>query len=286
MPSGQTNRLLGYPENQRLLILNADDFGMCHAVNRGIIEVLEAGIIRSTSLMICTAWAGEAVDYLREHPTVHFGVHLTAVCDSSVYNWGPCLPVDQVPALVDLQGRFWQFEDFHSADRPDFLHQLECEFRAQIKRVYALGLHPDHLNWHSIRLNRKPGVFELLLKLASEFELPLRVFGAENIRKVQGMGLPCNDSELLDSYLLEPSGQPHRYTELAGALKPGLNEWAIHPGVADAEMLAIDSASMGIRQRDRDYWTSDDARQVLETQDVTLVDYSALQTFWKFQEEK
>jgi hypothetical protein len=29
---GQTNCLLGYPVDARLLILNADDFGMCHAI--------------------------------------------------------------------------------------------------------------------------------------------------------------------------------------------------------------------------------------------------------------
>ena len=27
----QTNRLLGYPVDARLLIINADDFGMCNA---------------------------------------------------------------------------------------------------------------------------------------------------------------------------------------------------------------------------------------------------------------
>ena len=68
MQPGLTNRLLGYPENQRLLLLNADDFGMCHAINRGIIDVLEADIIRSTSLMVCTPWANEAAEYLRQHP--------------------------------------------------------------------------------------------------------------------------------------------------------------------------------------------------------------------------
>ena len=38
MPAdGQTNRLLGYPPDARLLIINADDFGMCHAVNQAIV---------------------------------------------------------------------------------------------------------------------------------------------------------------------------------------------------------------------------------------------------------
>ena len=279
-----TNRLLGYPEDQRSLILNADDFGMCHAINMGIIDVLEAGIIRSTSLMVCCPWANEAVEYLRQHRAVHLGVHLTAVCDSRFYKWGPCLPVDQVPALVDPQGHFWEFEEFHNTDRPGFLDQLGREFRRQIQLVYALGLQPDHLDWHSIRLNKKPDVFAMLFRLAQEFNLPLRTFGAENIQKVQTLGLPCNDYDLLDSYLIEPAGQSHRYKEFGQELKPGLNEWAIHPGIANEELMAIDPASLGVRQRDRDYWTSPEAHQALDAQNVTVLDYSALQPFWQFQE--
>ena len=36
---GQTNQLLGYPNDARLLIVNADDFGMCHTINTGIFRV-------------------------------------------------------------------------------------------------------------------------------------------------------------------------------------------------------------------------------------------------------
>lgn len=284
MPSGLNNRLLGYPDNQRLLILNADDFGMCHAINQGIIEVLEVGIVSSTSLMVCTPWANEAADYLRKHPMVHFGLHLTAVCDSALYNWGPCSPIDQVPALVTPQGRFFEFESFHNNDRPGFLVQLEHEFRKQIQMVYEMGLQPDHLDWHAIRLNKKPGVFAVLLRLAREFGLPLRTFGAENIHNVQAMGLPCNDYDLLDSYLIEPSGMPGRYLELVDEIKPGLNEWAIHPGIANEELNAFDPGAQGIRQRDRDYWTSDQSRQVLDAKEVIVLNYSALQPFWQFQE--
>ena len=38
-----TNRLLGYPDDARLLIINADDFGMCHAANAAITRSLKDG---------------------------------------------------------------------------------------------------------------------------------------------------------------------------------------------------------------------------------------------------
>ena len=46
------NRLLGYPADARLLIINAGDFGMCHAVNEAVFGALTEGIARSTTLMV------------------------------------------------------------------------------------------------------------------------------------------------------------------------------------------------------------------------------------------
>ena len=48
----ETNRLLGYPADARLLIINADDFGMCHSVNEAIIGTLKKGMVRSTRVGI------------------------------------------------------------------------------------------------------------------------------------------------------------------------------------------------------------------------------------------
>ena len=46
----QTNRLLGYPIDARLQIINADDFGMCHAINEAVLLALKKGVLRSTTL--------------------------------------------------------------------------------------------------------------------------------------------------------------------------------------------------------------------------------------------
>jgi len=68
-----SNHLLGYPDDARLLLLNADDFGMCQAVNTAILHALDYGLIRSTSLMLPCAWAPQAVQYLARHPEIPFG---------------------------------------------------------------------------------------------------------------------------------------------------------------------------------------------------------------------
>jgi chitin disaccharide deacetylase len=47
----QANELLGYPADARLLIINADDFGVYHSVNAAILHTFTDGIVRSTTLM-------------------------------------------------------------------------------------------------------------------------------------------------------------------------------------------------------------------------------------------
>ena len=45
-----------------MLIVNADDFGLCEGVNLGIIDGFQAGAITSTSFMI----TGEASEHARQ----------------------------------------------------------------------------------------------------------------------------------------------------------------------------------------------------------------------------
>jgi predicted glycoside hydrolase/deacetylase ChbG (UPF0249 family) len=45
-----SNALLGYPPDARQLILNADDFGMCRAVNAAISQARRDGLLTSSTL--------------------------------------------------------------------------------------------------------------------------------------------------------------------------------------------------------------------------------------------
>jgi hypothetical protein len=98
--------LLGYPEDSRLLIVNADDFGSCHANNAAILEAITGGIVTSTTLMTPCPWAPEALRMLRSHPEIAFGVHLTLISEFDGYRWGSLSPRDQVPSLLDDDGYF------------------------------------------------------------------------------------------------------------------------------------------------------------------------------------
>ena len=277
----QTNRLLGYPVDARLLIINADDFGMCNAVNEAIFRALKEGVVRSTSLMVPCPWALHAMRGLADNPDIPFGVHLTVICDGDDYRWGPVTSREKVPSLVDKAGYFYNFERMPEFLAQASLDQLEMEFRAQIEVMLAARLKPTHLDWHSLQIGGRADIFDIMLRLAKEYGLALRVAGRSWIEKVQGQGLPTNDYDFLDSYGLDPVNKSARYAQMLHELPVGLTEWAVHPGLDNTELLAIEPDGNHVRQTDFDFLMSQEAKDIVKEEGIILLDYRALQVVWR-----
>ena len=277
----ETNRRLGYPADARLLIINADDFGMCHATNAAICRTLTEGVAQSTTLMVPCPWALHAMRWLSAHPEIAFGVHLTALCDGPDYRWGPLTPRDRVPSLVDETGTFYRFERMAEFFAQINLDELELEFRAQIEAVLAAHLTPTHLDWHSLRIAARPDIVAMMLRLAQEYGLALRVYGQAVIEKVQGQGLPTNDYDFLDSSMLDTVGKSARFAQLLRELPVGLSEWAVHPGLDSAELLAIEPDGNHFRQADFDFLISAEAPAIIRQEGIILLNYAPLQAVWQ-----
>ncbi len=281
MKPGQTNRLLGYPPDARLLIINADDFGMCNSVNEAIFQVLAAGVVRSTTLMVPCPWALHAMRFLADHPETPFGVHLTVISEWPNYRWGPVTAREKVSSLIDHSGYFYLFEQMPELRAQARLEHLEIEFRAQIETVLNAGLNPTHLDWHALRFGDRTDIFMLMFRLAKEYGLALRVIGQSSIEAVQSQGLPAANYDFLDSYSIDPLTKPARYAQLLRALPAGLNEWAVHPGLNTLELRTIEPTGKPIRQTDFDFWTSPTAKDIIKEEGIILLDYRPLQAVWR-----
>ena len=279
MPRHRANELLGYPPDARLLIINADDFGMYHAVNDATLRAFRDGIVHSTSLMTPCPWALHAMRLLRENPDLPFGVHLTIVRDFDDYRWGPLAPRDKVPSLLDATGSFHRNEPGQPFLAAFALDELEVEFRAQIETVLAAGLKPTHLDWHCMGDDGRPDIFELTFGLAREYGLALRISSPAVIERLQQRGLPTNDHDVLDSYRLETAGKTDRYVRMLRDLPVGLSEWAVHPSLGNAESRAIDDGWQ-VRKADFDFLTSHEAHETVRQEGIILLDYRALQAVW------
>jgi predicted glycoside hydrolase/deacetylase ChbG (UPF0249 family) len=147
--------------------------------------------------------------------------------------------------------------------------------------VLAAGLHPTHLDWHSLRIAGRPDIFDVMFRLAREYGLALRVMFRAWAPALQSRGLPTNDYDVLDSYQLNPATKAGHYARLLAELPAGLTEWAVHPGLDTPEMLAIEPDGNHVRQADYDFLTSQQAKDVIRKEGIILLDYRALQAVWK-----
>jgi chitin disaccharide deacetylase len=276
----QTNRLLGYPEDARLLIVNADDLGMSASINEAALRAIAAGVARSTTLMTPWPGAAQAMGMLRQRPDVSFGVHLTVVCDSPDYRWGPVAPVEAVPSLVDDSGSFHHVDRFREIAQRVRLDDLEAEYRAQVDAVLAAGLRPTHLDWHCLSDGGRPDVLEMTVGLARELGLALRVCDRAWIDRLGSLGLPTQEHDLVDSYELDPDGKSARYVRMLRELPAGLSEWAVHPSLDGPDLRAVEPATWRVRTTDYEFLVSAEARETIEAEGIVLLSYEPLQRLW------
>lgn len=277
----QTNRLLRYPDNARLLIVNADDFGRCHAGNEATLRAHKEGVVSSTTLMVPCPWALHAMRLLGEHPDIPFGVHLTVICDVAHYRWRPLTSREKIPSLIDETGFFYTSERTSEFLAQAKLSELEVEFRAQIETVLAAKLKPTHLDWHCLDHGGRTDIFELTLRLAKEYGLALRVSDQPLIEQVQREGLPSGEHDLLNSYDFDPVNKSARFAQILRELPVGLSEWAVHPGLGTPELQALEPASWQVRQTDFDFLVSREAREIIQQEGIILLSYKPLQKVWQ-----
>ncbi len=279
--SSQTNRLLGYPDDARLLIINADDFGRAHACNEGILRSLKEGVVSSTTLMVPCPWALHAMHMLLDHPDISFGVHLTVINEVPLYRWKPLTSREKVPSLIDETGFFYSHDCI-----PEFLAQvklfeLEVEFRAQIEAVLTTSLKPTHLDWHCLYNGGRTDIFEMTVQLAKEYGLAIRVFDRATGEILRQQGLPTNEHNVLDSYKLDIFEKSTWFARTLRELPIGLSEWAVHPALSTPEMKAIEPESWQVRLTDLDFLSSLEARELIEQEGIVLLNYKPLQKMWQ-----
>ena len=140
------------------VVFHADDFGLTPAINDGILEAFERGVLRSTSLMVTGEAAEQGIAAARATPGLDVGVHLTLVEER------PVLPPDQIPSLVAGD----RFLPTHAAVGARYVmgrwHPAEAraELAAQLERFSSSGLAPSHLDGHQ-HLHLLPGVLPFVV---------------------------------------------------------------------------------------------------------------------------
>jgi chitin disaccharide deacetylase len=192
-------------------------------------------------------------------------------------------PRNTVASLVDANGYFHHdWSPVMYIDSKD----AERELRAQIDRAYTMGIQPTHLDSHQYRLilNGKD-LFDVFLRVAHDYKLPIfvtRDWFAENPYLESSL---TQDEFVLDhTVTIAPSVPPEKWAEFYRTalknLQPGITEFVIHVAMADDEMKAAtrerDTWGAAWRQRDFDFFTSQEFRRLLRQQDIKLTTWRQL----------
>jgi predicted glycoside hydrolase/deacetylase ChbG (UPF0249 family) len=263
---------LGHAPDARLLIVNCDDLGACHAANVGVYESLREGIATSASLMVPCPWARDAASRYRGEDV---GVHLTLNAEYDLYRWGP---ITHAPSLLDGDGGFPRtVEDVW--DHAD-VEEVRRELRAQVERAILWGFDISHLDSHMGTVQLKPEFFDAYLELAVDFRLPLRLSGASTERLI---GFPFrqlagDEGVVFPDHFIYVRGVGSRRTIERAILdlRAGVTEMYVHPAVDTAELRSL-APDWAARVDDHDLVVNDRGlRALLERAGVTLIGYREL----------
>jgi len=269
------NELLGYPKDARLLIVNADDTGLCEAENLGVLDVFQAGMVKSCSVIMPAPAAAGMTRVKKDHPFVRCGVHLTVTSEWEGYRWGPLSPKEEVPSLLDQDGYFYRSEhDFLQKAAPE---EVESEFRAQIQRAFELELEPTHIDSHMGAYHWDERFFRVAKALAEEFDLTMRVAYAPRRDVLRQEKWAVVDRLIWDTWEVPIPDRVRFYRETISRLIPGVTEILIHPARADEQLWKICGDTAAHRVFDRDFYTQHETKAFLEQEGIICIGYHDLQ---------
>jgi chitin disaccharide deacetylase len=260
----------------RILVVNADDFGFTRDVNAGIVEAHTRGILTATTLMATGPAFDDALRLARAHPTLDVGCHLVLV-------QGPGLP-DTIPQLIAALA----------------LRRINpySVLRSQVERILDAGVRPLHLDTHK-HSHLLPPVLEAVARLAEEYRIPWvrRPFdlplaggsaplsvravnaGVSSVRRHFHRKLAAHGCRTTDHFAGFQITGRFRAPELAAllrALPGGITEFMCHPGHCRDELRAAATRLKESREAELAALVSPEVRQALAEAGVRLSRYRDL----------
>jgi predicted glycoside hydrolase/deacetylase ChbG (UPF0249 family) len=126
--------------SERTLIVNADDFGLSPAVNSGVIQAYEAGIVTSASLMVRAEASAEAAGYAKREEGLDLGLHIDLgewVCRNG--GWAPVYEYadleDSRSIAAELDRQLGMFRDLVGRDPTHLDSHQHVHLRDSVRPV-------------------------------------------------------------------------------------------------------------------------------------------------------
>lgn len=253
------NSKLGFKESDRLLIINADDFGITKGTNEAILALFQQAAITSTSIMIPCPAAREALNKGDIQTIEQAGIHLTL---SSAENQGynPVYNENPLHSLVNSNNDF--FTDIAYIETNADLDEVRIELQAQIKYAISKGIEPTHLDSHAgsiMGIYTGRDFLEIALDLCQEYQLPFNLprrilmqpfFDeeqkerfSERISSAERRGILLIDDMISLPYCLSTDAEyvtvKAQFIAMVENLKPGITQLTVHPSIITKELKQL-----------------------------------------------
>lgn len=237
------------------IIINADDFGYCEAVNYGIISAHNNGIVRSTSMMANMPGVEHGVGLLKENKTLNCGVHMTLSCGRPL--------LSNLKTIVDKDGFFIRRITDEIIEKMD-CDEIYRELCAQIDRVKGLGIDISHLDSHHhihTLLSLKP----VIEKIVTKYNLPIR--GGFEYNLEYSKVVP-----LIDSFYKENVIEEYFIKNIDEIMKYDVVDIMSHPAFLDDYILNSTSYAID-RTKEHKILTSKKVKEFLEKNGLVISSY-------------
>ena len=245
------------------LLLRADDLGFSRAVNYGIYDSVQAGLIQSAGVMVNMDATEHGVKLLKGCKGCCFGLH-TNFCAGK-----PVSAPKDVPSLVDKNGVFHSSSKYRNAEK-DFItyEDAKTEIDAQYKRFIELfGEEPAYFEAHAVKSRI---MTEALEEYAKENGLLYHAPFAALV--VKNLNIPMYLGNIMD-----PDYDPWQELQACVAsLEEDIPQmYVFHPGYLDQPILGMSSLTVN-RTKEAAMLTDPKTKAYLQEQGVSLYSYTTI----------
>ncbi len=290
---------------RRMLIINADDFGMTRGINLGVSECADAGLLRSASLMPNGDAFDNAVEIVKEREEFGTGIHFVLTGSK------PLSPKEKLAGLIGPEG-------FLPSGPGELLNKIATqkklkdairrELFAQAEKVFDSGITPTHFDSHK-HVHIIPAVLDIIIEIAERFSvkwirIPFEARGAwrflpdlEAGQRTQFakqfvlahtsiLGRPIFRSRIRKTGIQTPAGlygisptgliNEKIIRRICRMLKPGLSELMMHPGIVDQDLVRRKSRLLSSRAREKELLVSARVKKLFEEHEIMILHFGEI----------
>jgi predicted glycoside hydrolase/deacetylase ChbG (UPF0249 family) len=275
---------LGFQPDDRVVVVHADDIGMCHSSLPAIDELMRFGLVTSASAMVPCPWFLEVVAWHLRNPQFDLGIHLTLTSEWDHYRWGPISTRAESSGLLDSQGYFHRTTAaVRRHARPE---AVGAELRRQIDLAEQLGFAPTHVDNHMF-VAMCDEFIEEYLSIGCERKLPAfltrthgnsleeLIWAQQRAAGWENRGLPVFDHWRVVTRRCDVADHDSFVREVFAHLPPGLSCVLLHPAIDTPEIRRITGDWQG-RVADFEVFRQPSLREHIRRLGIHLISYQPL----------